>query len=56
MFYCPQMSADSFTFIYFFGHMACRILVALSGAEPASPALKVWSLNNWTIRDVSILI
>ena len=29
-------------------NMACGILVAQPGIEPMSPALEVWSLNQWT--------
>ena len=36
--------------------MAYKILVAQSGIEPAYPALEVWSLNHWTIRDMFIHI
>ena len=43
--------------IYFFvlfrlRHTACGILVSWPGIEPTPPALKVRSLNHWTVREV----
>ena len=40
-------------FIYlYFGHAARGILVPQPGIEPAPPAVKAWSLNHWTSREV----
>ena len=36
----------------FFGHVTHRVLVPWSGIEPMPPALKVWSLNQRTTREV----
>ena len=33
--------------------IAHEILVAQPGIKPAHPALEAWSLNHWTIREVS---
>ena len=33
-------------------HAACGILVPLPGIEPVPPAVKVWSLNHWTTREI----
>ena len=33
-------------------HTACGILVSWPGIEPTPPALKVRSLNHWTVREV----
>ena len=41
-----------FLFILLPCHMACGILVPQEGIKPAAPALKVWSLNHWTAREV----
>ena len=40
--------------IFFFGRVACEILVPRPGIEPMSPALEVQSLNHWTTREVPI--
>ena len=32
--------------------MTLKILVPQSGLKPVPPAVKAWSLNNWTTRDV----
>ena len=40
-------------FILFWLHRsACGILVPQPGIEPVPPAVEVWSLNHWTIREV----
>ena len=36
--------------------MAGRILVPQPGIKPVPPAVEVWSLNHWTIREVLIII
>lgn len=33
-------------------HMACGVLVPRGGTEPRPPAVKAWSPNDWTSRDV----
>ena len=33
---------------------ACGILVFYPGIEPVPPAVEVWSLNHWTIREISM--
>ena len=43
--------------VFFFSwlpHMACGILVPWQGTELVPPALGVWSLNHWTIREVPV--
>ena len=40
-----------FTYL-FFGCAACQILVPQPLIEPTSPALEVWGLNHWTIKEV----
>ena len=37
---------------FFFGHVTHRVLAPWSGIEPMPPALKVWSLNHQTTREV----
>ena len=37
---------------FFFGCMACGILVLRPGIGPAHAALETWSLNHWTAREV----
>ena len=37
---------------FFFGCLACRILVSPRGIKPTSPAVEVQSLNHWTTREV----
>ena len=39
---------------FFFGCLACRILVSPRGIKPTSPAVEAQSLNHWTTRDVPI--
>ena len=39
---------------WFFGHLACRILVPRPGVEPAPAAVEVQSLNHWTTREVPV--
>jgi len=41
-----------FFFFFFFGGSACRILVPQPGIETIGPAMKVWSLNDWTTREI----
>ena len=36
--------------------MAGGILVPQPGIEPVPPAVEVWSLNHWTMREVLIII
>ena len=45
-------------FLFFFWpcHTACGILVPRPGIEPASSALKAWSPNHWTAREVPPLL
>ena len=45
----------SFFFVYFGGLLptACGILVPGSRIELVTSAVKVWSLNHWTIREFS---
>ena len=43
---------DSLVFFFFFGPYHIRILVLWSGIEPMPPAVEMWSLNHWTIREV----
>ena len=38
-----------------FGCTACRILVPRPGIKPTPPALKAWSLDHWTTREVPTL-
>ena len=33
-------------------HVACRILVPQPGIEPMPPAVEVWCLSHWTVREV----
>ena len=33
-------------------HRTCGILVPQLGIEPTPPALEVWSLNQWTTKEV----
>ena len=42
-------------FGFFFGHVACGILVTLPGIEPVPPSLETWSLNHWTARKSPLL-
>ena len=39
-------------FFFFFGHMACWILVPWPGIKPTPPVAGAWSLNHWTTREV----
>ena len=44
---------ELFHFCFFWPHCTtCVILVRPPGIEPVSPALAVWSLNQWTTREV----
>ena len=38
-------------FFFFFGHVACKILILWPGIEPAYSAVKAQSPNNWTTRE-----
>ena len=39
--------------LYFLATLVvCRTLVPQPGIEPMLPALRTWSLNHWTTRDV----
>ena len=40
------------SFFFFFGHVACGILVPQPGMEPVPPAVEAHSLNHWTGREV----
>ena len=35
---------------------ACGILVPWPGIEPVPPAVKAWSLNHWTAREVPVYL
>ena len=35
--------------------MACRILISQPEIEPRPLAVKVWSSNHWTIREIPTL-
>ena len=37
------------------GHVACEILVLQPGIKPGPLAVRVWSSNHWTAREVSDL-
>ena len=39
------------TNFFFFGHVACKILILWPGIEPAYSAVKAQSPNNWTTRE-----
>ena len=42
-------------FFFFWPHQAaCGILVPQPAMAPTPPALKAWSLNHWTAREVSL--
>ena len=41
---------------YFFGCVACGILVPRPGIEPVPPAVEAWSPNHWTVREFPIWI
>ena len=41
-----------FIFIFWLCRLTCGILVPQPGIGPMPPALEVWGLNHWTIRDV----
>ena len=45
-----------FSFFFFFWSLcsAYGILVPQPGIEPMSPAVQVWSLNHWTLREVPL--
>ena len=38
--------------MFFFGRVACGILVLQTGIEPMPPAVEARSLNHWTAREV----
>ena len=42
-------------FFFFFGHVACGVLVSLPGIEPIPPSLEAQSLNHWTARKSPLL-
>ena len=42
-------------FFFFFGHVACGILVTLPGVEPIPPSLEARSLNHWAARKSPLL-
>ena len=41
-----------FTFFFWPGQTACRILVPQSWIKPWSPAVEAWSPNHWTAREI----
>ena len=54
---CKSCSIISITSWVFWGgtglyHAACSILVPWPGSEPALTAMKEWSFNHWTTREV----
>ena len=50
---CVKSSVSSMgTESFFFGHVACRILVPSPGTEPMPPAMEAWSLTYWTAKEV----
>ena len=48
------LSFCNFYHFFWWCHSAYGILVPQPGIEPAPPALKVQSLDNWTAREVSV--
>ena len=46
-----EVEASS-SFLKLSGCTACKMLVSGPGVQPTSPAVEVWSLNNWTTREV----
>ena len=59
---CPQTCHNGiliilhFDFVFAFGHAAGGILVPQPGTEPAPSAMKALNPNNWTAREVPIMI
>ena len=43
-------------FFFFFGHTTWHAELPWPGIEPVSPAVKAWSLNHWTAREVQPFI
>ena len=39
--------------IFFFGHVACGILVPRPGIKPRAPAVRALGPNHWTAREFS---
>ena len=53
-----ETSLLRFSFFFFFWphHAACGILVPLPGIEPVPPALRAWSLDHLTAREVPAML
>ena len=54
--FIPVHTELSYLFTYLLtGHVACEILVLQPGIKPGPLAVRVWSSNHWTAREVSDL-